>query len=127
MLIKLLYSLLILLFFIIAGWRIFNHLIYPVLQFFKKKNEHGYVIWGEQYEHRAKIEKIIGRKLLYDEEVHHINGKKWDNRRTNLALLNREVHLEWHRQLASLHKNKKFPSIRRQRKILTDDFQAMLF
>ena len=131
MLIKILYSLLILLFLLIIGWRIFNYFIYPVLQFFKRKNEHGYILLsvvnGEHYEHRAMVEKLVGRKLSFDEEVHHINGKKWDNRRTNLALLSRDDHLEWHRQLSTLYKAKKYPTIRQQKEILATDFQATLF
>lgn len=38
------------------------------------------------YEHRIVMEQVIGRPLLQDERVHHINGVKNDNRPENLEL-----------------------------------------
>lgn len=103
-------------------------LIYPILQFFKKKNEFGYVLTKDGgYEHRIKIETKIGRFLVSGEEVHHINGRPWDNRLSNLALMTRENHQRWHQRLAWMYERKMFPKIRWQRDKLFNEFEATLF
>jgi len=47
-------------------------------------------------EHRYKMEKKIGRKLRYDEIIHHCNGRKKDNHMSNLKIESRILHPKEH-------------------------------
>ena len=107
----------------------YRKVYYPVKQFsLKKRNESGYVLLvSGELEHRALAEQWLGRKLSPDEEVHHINGKRWDNRRYNLSVMTRENHRRWHERLDWMFANKMFPSIETQRKKLAQEFEAILF
>jgi hypothetical protein len=50
--------------------------------------------------YRAVMEAALGRALLPDEHVHHINGDPSDDRQENLMVLSCSEHMRLHRQQA---------------------------
>ena len=69
----------------------------------RRYNKDGYIrilVDGKQLlEHRVIMEKILGRKLKKSEIVHHINGVKNDNRKSNLELIGWGAHTKLHNDL----------------------------
>lgn len=57
--------------------------------------------------HVVKMEKRLGRPLLDDECVHHIDGDKTNNEDNNLALLTRSGHQRLHQRERRIAKGEK--------------------
>jgi hypothetical protein len=68
----------------------------------------GYVfllIDGERkLEHRHLLEESLGRKLLSEEHIHHINGNPSDNRLENLQIMTSSDHIKLEQKLSSFAK-----------------------
>ena len=56
----------------------------------------GYLECADGRVHRLLMERRLGRKLMENEEVHHKNGNKLDNRLSNLTLMDRGEHRSLH-------------------------------
>lgn len=66
-----------------------------------KPNGYREITMGEhkgRLEHDVVMERRLGRRLLDDEHVHHIDGDKLNNEENNLALVTRSGHARLHRR-----------------------------
>jgi hypothetical protein len=74
---------------------------------FKKDKSLGYMIGyspghpmanksGKIYEHRYVMANHLGRMLLTDEHVHHVDGNKTNNSLDNLVLMTNSEHMRMH-------------------------------
>jgi hypothetical protein len=55
-------------------------------------------------EHRMVAEEMIGRELAPEEEIHHRNGDRRDNRPANLEVLTHAEHAARHRRRTDLRR-----------------------
>lgn len=62
-------------------------------------NGYVYFLDSNKPVHRWVVERSLGRKLYYEEVIHHIDGNKLNNRINNLKLFpNQEEHNKYHRE-----------------------------
>lgn len=95
----------------------------------KHTDSRGYVVLSDlkELEHRSIAKQILKRELKQNEIVHHINGKKTDNRIWNLCLMDREKHEHFHSWLKwKKEKSSRYPSIKVQQKTLEEEYDGML-
>lgn len=67
----------------------------------RRPGHHMADVRGYVYEHRLRAEEKIGRPLMDDEHVHHLNEDKSDNRPENLEVLSAAEHRARHRKEGS--------------------------
>ena len=70
-------------------------------QYARKLTANGYVrriskFGRDRYEHREIAEEILQRRLQRWEVVHHINGRRSDNRPENLCVMDHRDHDRYH-------------------------------
>ena len=56
-------------------------------------------------EHRYVVQQVLGKKILKNRIVHHLNGDKIDNRKCNLVICDRSYHGFIHKKIEKLQAN----------------------
>lgn len=93
----------------------------------KEISQNGYILANGQFEHRLIAERVLGRKLVWGEVVHHINGIKTDNRKSNLCVLDNDAHNQFHDWIKQKReKDGRYPTENYQRAVLRDHYNGIL-
>lgn len=98
----------------------------------RKITLHGYVEIRSpsgkiHFEHRRVAAAVLGRALSKNEVVHHINGKRDDNRPANLCVMDRREHDRYHGWYDWIHeKYGNYPRRETQLRKLREDFGGQL-
>lgn len=98
----------------------------------RRRTSDGYILiksksQKDRYEHREVAEQVIGRRLKRWEVVHHINGRRDDNRPENLCVMSRQDHDRYHRWYDWIHKTYgKYPRRPTQLKKLRGSFNGIV-
>jgi hypothetical protein len=59
-------------------------------------SSHGYKYFNEKAEHRIVMENHLGRPLVRDEIIHHIDGNPINNDISNLTIISNGDHARGH-------------------------------
>lgn len=113
---------------------LFAVVVIVFIQIFRNKpsehiNSDGYVFLTDvnELEHRYIAKQLLGRELSSKEVIHHINGRKIDNKISNLCLMDRQKHELFHSWLRwKKEKSGKYPPINIQKKILKQEYNGQL-
>ena len=79
-----------------------------------------------QYEHRLIAEQVLGRRLHRWEVVHHINGRRDDNRPSNLCVMSHQDHESYHKWYDRTRYLGRYPRRATQLKKLRESFNGIL-
>jgi hypothetical protein len=98
----------------------------------KRISANGYVLRKSksgqyQLEHREIAKEVLKRRLRKWDVVHHINGRKTDNRLENLCVLNNRDHDRYHEWYDWIFRNYgNYPRRETQLQKLREDFNGLL-
>jgi len=82
---------------------------------------------GAVREHRRVMEEHLGRKLLTNEIVHHVNGDRTDNQIENLVVMDRGAHSKKHFRLHEYRNRLKIENqeLKAQLRMVKQNIRAM--